>query len=146
MTPAQQKEFQWHCRFLRVAEEVATWSKDPDCKVGAILVEDRRILSTGYNGYPRGILDVYEDVDRDQKLAMTVHAEMNAILNAMHTTGATLYSTKDPCVECCKAIIQAGLASVVLPGAQEPHTRWEKSQSAGQLLLCEADVRIIRIN
>ena len=93
----------WDNRFINVANMVATWSKDPGTKVGAVLVSERRIIATGYNGFPQGIEDYpsrYDD--RETKLALTVHAEVNAILNAAKngakTENTTLYVTFPPCL------------------------------------------------
>src|ERR1700733_15498817 len=74
----------WHRHFLSIAEACALMSKDPSTKVGAVIVgPDREIRSTGFNGLPRGIDDTDERLsDRDTKLKLVVHAEMNAVLNA----------------------------------------------------------------
>ena len=87
----------WVKRFFRLANEVATWSKDPSTKVGAVIVgENKQIISQGYNGFPRGVDDTEERYNnREIKYKMVVHAEMNAILNALYNgssvKGATLY-------------------------------------------------------
>jgi len=136
----------WNRRFMALAAEVATWSKDPDCKVGALIVSpDRRVVATGYNGFPTGVPDRYEG-DKDEKNAITIHAELNAILNAKtDLAGFTLYSTKDPCLECCKAIIQAGIKQVVVPQQRQTSSNWAASQSAGALMLSNLDVLIVRL-
>jgi dCMP deaminase len=100
---------------MAVAEEVAKWSKDPSTKVGAVIFDSSgRILSTGYNGFPRGVYDHEERyLDRETKYKFVVHAELNAILNATQPlTGDYLYVTLSPCSECAKAIIQSGIVSV----------------------------------
>lgn len=135
----------WHRRFLDLALMVAGWSKDPECKVGAVLVNDRRIVATGYNGFPSGITDSYCGIDGDEKNAKTIHAELNALLNAGDRWASTLYCTKDPCLECSKAIIQAQVREIVLPPAYNATSKWEKSQSAGNLLMCEAGIKIVRL-
>src|SRR5690606_5617355 len=90
----------WDRRFLAVASVVASWSKDPGTKVGAVIADPakRRIVSTGYNGVPRNMEDVNLD-DRVSKLQRTIHAEMNAILNSCERLdGHTLYvSSLPPC-------------------------------------------------
>lgn len=135
----------WDERFIRIAFEVATWSKDPGTKVGAVLVSDRRIIATGYNGFPQGIADLdcrYKD--RDTKLGLTVHAEVNAILNAAKngapTAGSTLYVTFPPCVSCSTAVIQAGVKRVVRPHLSTAPERWVDSFARGGNLLVEAGV------
>lgn len=107
----------WDSRFFNLAKEVATWSKDPDCKVGVLIVStDRRLFTSGYNGLPQGVKDDKRLTVKHTKNCLTVHAELNAILNARRDlTGWTLYATKPPCVECAKAIIQAGIVNVYCP-------------------------------
>ena len=128
-----------------MAHAAAEWSKDPGTKVGAVLVQDRRIIATGYNGFPAGIPDNPERyADRETKLALTVHAEINAILNAANagasTRGATLYVTFPPCVNCACAIVQAGIESVVCPTVEDQPERWRDSFRRGQAVLEEAGV------
>ena len=135
----------WDDRFMRIADEVASWSKDPGTKVGAVLVRDRRILATGYNGFPLGIADTDERYnDRPTKLNLTVHAEINSILNAAKngatTKGSTLYVTFPPCVHCSSAVIQAGVKRVVCPAIETTPERWHESFRNGANLLGEAGI------
>ncbi len=140
----------WDYRFDRlVHQEVADWSKDPDEQVGALLVSpDRRLVSWGYNGFPRGIEDDEERLaDTVTKNRITVHAEMNALLNAtVDVRGWTLYVTKFPCCSkgCAQAIIQKGLLRVLAP---EPviGSRWYMDQLAAQDLLKEAGVEVLHV-
>ena len=86
----------WDQRFLHAARMFAGWSKDPSTKVGAVAVRDRRILVQGYNGLPSGITDSDSRLkNRDTRLAMTVHAEMNCVSfaarNGVCLAGATMY-------------------------------------------------------
>lgn len=108
----------WDYRFMKQAETVATWSKDPDCTVGCVIVSpDKNEFATGYNGFPKGIEDsTIRLANKDLKLALTVHAELNAILNARRNlSGWTLYCTKPLCTQCALAVIQAGIVEVVCP-------------------------------
>jgi len=137
----------WDERFIRIAYEVASWSKDPGTKVGAVLVSDRRIIATGYNGFPQNISDFparYDD--RETKLALTVHAEVNSILNAAkngaQTNASTLYVTFPPCVSCSSAVIQAGVTRVVRPHLSTAPERWIDSFSRGGRLMVEAGVLV----
>ena len=137
----------WDDRFITIAHNVATWSKDPGTKVGAVLVIDRRIIATGYNGFPHQIsdnLDRYEN--RELKLAYTVHAEVNSILNAAkngaRTDGSTLYVTFPPCVSCSTSVIQAGITQVVCPDLTTAPQRWIESFKMGNNLLHEAGVKV----
>jgi dCMP deaminase len=138
----------WDERFVRIAQEVASWSKDPGTKVGAVLVSNKRILATGYNGFPSGISDTLERyLDREVKLAYTVHAEVNALLNAAKngapTESSTLYTTFHPCVNCAAAVIQGGISRVVSPSVRSaPERWWDSFTRAGDLLL-EAGVEVI---
>ena len=138
----------WDRRFLRIAEEVRLWSKDPGTKVGCVLVNDRRILSTGYNGFPALIADdLSRYINRDYKLSVTVHAEKNAILNAAKNgtkvEGSTLYVTFPPCSQCAAAIIQAGVAQVVCPNPISAPERWIQSFLEASDLFCEAGVKVL---
>lgn len=110
----------WDKRFLDQAAQVATWSKDPSSRLGAVAVLDRRIVATGYNGFPEGFPDDEELYnDRDTKLKYVVHAEENAIYNAarygVSLKGATLYVDGiATCSKCAKAVIQSGVKRVVM--------------------------------
>ena len=125
----------WDERYLRLAKEVSTWSKDPSTKVGAIAVLDGSVLAQGYNGFPKGINDDATKLNnREIKYKYTVHAEMNCIFNAAQNGvslyGSTLYIYPLPaCHECAKGIIQAGVVRVVSPVFENEFTqkRWEQS-------------------
>jgi len=108
----------WDDYFYEIAEVVAKKSKDKP-KVGAVIVreEDHILLSTGYNGPPRKVLDLERRLaGKKTKLSWICHAEMNAIFNAVRSgaalLGGKIYVTKFPCVMCAGAIIQAGLVGV----------------------------------
>jgi len=112
------KSRSWDWYFLDIAELVATRSKDKSSQVGAVIVKDRSILTTGYNGFPRGCNDqIQERHDRPMKYIWTIHSEENAIFNAARmgssVEGATIYVTHGPCSECAKAIVQSGIVEVV---------------------------------
>ena len=93
----------WKQRFLRLAIEVSSWSKDPKGGVGAVLVDQRkRVIGLGFNGFPDRIAD-REDLltDKAAKLPRMIHAEMNAVLNATRSVqGAAMFTTLTPCAEC----------------------------------------------
>jgi dCMP deaminase len=111
----------WDNYFLDIAEATATRCKDESQQVGAVLVRDRQLLATGYNGFPAGVNDsVPERHERPAKYMWTVHAEINAILQAgkhgVSTAGASIYVTPlSPCLGCAKAIVQAGIKEIVCP-------------------------------
>lgn len=111
----------WDEYFMGVALLAAMRSKDPGTQVGACIVNaDKKILSTGYNGFPTGISDdnfpwAREGEFLETKYPYVCHAELNAILNQPGTSlqGCSIYVALFPCNECCKAIIQAGISEVV---------------------------------
>lgn len=109
----------WDEYFMGVAILAAKRSKDPNTQVGACIVNKaKRILSTGYNGFPYGCSDdtfSWEREGEDTKYKYVVHAELNAILNAHGKSleGARLYVDLFPCNECAKAIIQSGISEIV---------------------------------
>ena len=109
----------WDEYFMGIAMLAARRSKDPSTQVGACIVSpDNIIISTGYNGMPKGCSDDEFPWDRtgeETKYPYVVHAELNAILNAngRDLRGSRLYVALFPCNECAKAIIQSGVAEVV---------------------------------
>lgn len=119
----------WDHRFLALARHIATWSKDPSTRVGAVIVdEDKRIVSSGYNGFPKGMLDeAHLYADRDFKYEHIVHGEMNAVIFARRNlSGCTLYTVPFmPCSRCASMIIQTGITRVVAPKSDNP--RWKES-------------------
>lgn len=140
----------WDLRFMEMAELVATWSRDPGTKVGCVLVDERRIISTGYNGLPQGIADLSDRLtDREWKLNVTVHAEVNAIINAgkhgARTEHSTLYTTFPPCSNCSSSIIQAGVSRVVTKSYDSAPIRWADNFLLGKSLLGEAGIHITEL-
>jgi dCMP deaminase len=137
----------WDLYFLEIAQLVATRSKDPSSQVGAVIVRKRNIISTGYNGFPRGVNDnVPERYERPAKYKWTIHGEENAILNASRNgtavEGATLYVTPfAPCVECAKAIVQSGIIEVVVD-ARVDNPRWTESFAEANEILKAARVLV----
>ena len=123
----------WDERMMGMAKLVSTWSScyKVNRKVGAVIVKDKRILTTGYNGAGSGISSC---VDRGyclreqmnipsgtrHEICYAVHAEQNAIIQAaklgVSVQGATLYCTHQPCSICAKMIINAGIVRVVYKG------------------------------
>ena len=107
----------WDHTFLL---EALSWSKrshDPDTKCGCVLVRDKRILSTGYNGFIRNIDDSMLPNQRPFKYDFMLHAEFNAICNCarngVSSLGATAYITTKPCVQCFQMLWQAGINRIV---------------------------------
>jgi dCMP deaminase len=137
----------WGNRYISLAKEVSTWSKDPSRKIGAVAVGDKgQILAQGYNGFPRGILDSADRYnDRVVKYKYVVHAEMNVIYNAtfngVSLDGARLFVFGLPvCSECAKGIIQVGIKSVTIYTEEEVPEIWTDSWSTTQSMFKEANV------
>jgi dCMP deaminase len=107
----------WEQYWLEMAVTAGRKSKDPKCRVGAVIVRDDLVLSTGFNGFARQVFDDPALLrDPDEKLKWICHAEQNAIHNAarlgVRLEGATIFVTKFPCLACCNAIIQAGIREI----------------------------------
>lgn len=143
-------EISWHELFMRQVYVVARKSKDPRTKIGAVLVKDNRIIATGYNGFPSGVLDLKIRYDqREVKYQYVVHGEHNAILSCarigVSSVGSSLYTQGYPCNECCKAIIQGGVSEVIIhkqwPVMSSP--KWKESHIISCNMLSEAQVRVI---
>ena len=110
----------WDQYFMAMAHLAAFRSQDPNTQVGAVIVNpDNRVVGMGYNGFPRGCSDLSYSWEREgeeleTKYPYVVHAELNAILNStQNLKGCTLYVSLFPCNECAKAIIQAGITTVI---------------------------------
>lgn len=146
-TDTHERTLKWHRRFMKLAATVAEWSKDPSTRVGTVIVdrESKRVLSLGYNGFPRGMNDSAERyADRDIKLALVVHGEANALVQAhMSVSGAVLYTTKFPCSACAKLIAQAGIDEVVV-FTQDPTdasvSRWAADAEWSRMIFRESGV------
>jgi dCMP deaminase len=140
----------WDQRFLVIASHVAGWSKDPSTKVGAVAVRDRRILATGFNGLPVGVADSETRLmNRDIRLSMTTHAEMNCIAyaarNGVCLAGATMYVWPlMTCATCAAMLIQADITKIVVPDFVEP-LRWQESFGLAREMFIEAGVAVHRI-
>ena len=118
----------WDQRFMELTEQVGSWASCIRRKVGAVIVREKRVMTTGYNGAPAGISSCIERGEclrqkmniasgTRAELCYAAHAEQNAIIQAarygVNISGATLYCTHQPCVICAKMIINAGITRVV---------------------------------
>lgn len=133
----------WDLRFLRLAEHVASWSKDPSTKVGAVIVDNRRIVSLGFNGFPARVEDSEERLNnRDLKYRMVVHAEANAIIHARSSLqNCVLYTYPFmPCPVCAGQIIQSGISFVVAPYSDNP--RWAEQFEITKEMFREAGIAL----
>lgn len=134
----------WDLRRIRLALEVASWSKDPSTQVGAVLVgSNPGEVSLGYNGFPPGIRDTPERLaDRALRLALTQHAERNVLDNCrFNTSGSTLYVTFFPCSECAKSLATKGVERIVTP---EPSTRepWATDSSISLIVFDDKGIQV----
>ena len=118
----------WDHRFMEMARLVATWASCNRRKIGAVIVKDKRVMTTGYNGAPAGVKTCVERGEcprqkmgipsgQRHELCYAVHAEQNAIIQAaklgVNIDGATLYCTHQPCILCAKMIVNSGINRVV---------------------------------
>ena len=134
----------WDYRFLDLAKFISGWSKDPSTKVGAVIVDkNNRIVSVGYNGFPKHIEDNDRLKERDTKYNIIVHGEINAILFANKSVeGCTLYTYPFmPCPRCAGLIIQSGISRVV--SFVNKIDRWEKDFELSRELFHESDVECV---
>lgn len=141
----------WHVRFIELAMHIAKWSKDPSTQVGAVIVDsERRVVSVGYNGFPRGVDDTDTRLNNKQvKLQMVKHAEENAIFNSVQRPNdCILYVTHHPCASCAGSIIQSGIKYVVVPNPDSNFAfanRWRDSIDLARSMFKEAKVGVIEL-
>ena len=138
----------WDEYFLGVAMLAARRSKDPSTQVGACIVSpDNIIISTGYNGMPKGCSDdefPWEREGEETKYPYVVHAELNAILNSngRNLRGSRIYVALFPCNECAKAIIQSGIKEIIYLSDKYAHT---PTTIASKRMLDAAGVRYTQL-
>lgn len=139
----------WDEYFMRQVYHIASKSKDPRTRVGAVLVRDNQPINSGYNGFPRRVLDLAERYNNQElKYRFISHAENNAVLTAAKrgvcTDGCTLYTLGMPCEICTIALLQGGIREVVYHKQWPyPHLhKWEDSMKISTIMLQEADVKV----
>jgi len=132
----------WELRYLEMAKLVSTWSKDPSTKVGSVIVDsDNTVISVGFNGLPRRIQDTDQRLNnRDIKLKMIIHAEINAIITAKRPlTGTTIYTYPFmSCSQCAGLIIQSGICRHI--SYKTNNERWKDSFDLALEMFDEARV------
>lgn len=140
----------WDEYFMGLAHLSALRSKDPNTQVGAAIVdENHRVVSVGYNGFPTGVSDDEFPWSREggvltSKYAFVVHAELNAILNSQRRVrGCTIYVSLFPCNECAKAIIQSGIKKIVY---ESDKYNGVDTNIASKRMLKAAGVELVRIS
>lgn len=136
----------WTSYFMDMAALVASASKDPNTKVGCVVVsEDKVVVATGYNGLPRGVTDDPARMERPAKYLWTSHAEENAVAQAARVgaklKGGTAYVTHHPCSRCARSLIQAGITTVIVG---DGHTSMPLEEfDVASIMFKEAGVEVI---
>ena len=141
----------WDQRFMELTHSIASWSScyQPNRKIGACIVKNKRILTTGYNGAPAGIKSCVERGEclrrklgipsgTRHELCYAVHAEQNAIIQAarygINITGASIYVNTQPCVVCAKMLINAGIEEIVYQNPYPDELAMSMLEEAGMKL------------
>ena len=134
----------WDMRFLSLASLVASWSKNPRTKVGAVIVDKQhRVISLGYNGYPFNIEDTIVSADREEKLLKVIHAEENALLfRDSSVIGCKIYITHPPCPNCTSKILQVGISEIITIEASKEHLdKWGDKHKITLSMINEANIK-----
>jgi dCMP deaminase len=147
-SPNRESGADWDSRFMKIAREVSSWSKDLSRKVGCVIVGPKNeIRAMGYNGFPRGVNDAEEyRHQRPMKYKWTEHAERNAIYNAARVgiplEGCRMYLPWFPCMDCARAIVQTGIAELICiePNLSDP--QWGVDFAEVPRLLEESGVAV----
>lgn len=150
MTPSTK----WDYRFMDLAEHIAQWSKDPRTRLGCVIVGSKKeIVSTGFNGIPRGLDDDApnrSDHESGEKYHWYEHAERNALYNALlcnrSVEGCTLYVTRNPCPDCARGIIQSGIKEVVIKSTDPQWAKkWNSDFSLAMMQEAGVSVRFLPV-
>ena len=143
---------EWTEYFLNIAEQVKRKSKDQSTQIGAVIVgEDKEVLSTGYNSFPRGLDDsLPERQERPEKYFWMEHEERNSIYNAarigVSLKNSTIYLTSGlPCMDCARGIVNSGIKTVYCKQicTTKNKDKWDESQKKSLELLRECDIDVI---
>jgi len=137
----------WDQRFLNLAQHIATWSKDPSTQVGAVIADDKHLISLGFNGFAPGVVDCEDRyANREMKYKMIIHGEVNAMHSAERSIrGCTLYTWPFmPCPVCAAQVIRRGIGRVVAPYSDNP--RWREDFEISKTQFREAGVILDLIN
>ena len=140
----------WDQLYMTMAHLIARKSKDTSTKTGSVIVDQQnRVVSLGYNGFPRGVDDsIDERYQRPTKYFYTEHSERNSIFNARRDLeGCKIYVTWQPCCDCARALIQVGIKEVIVHEEFDNidmDSRWDASTEAANTMLEEAGVEVRR--
>lgn len=143
----------WVRKHFLMAAMVSCYSKDNSTKCGAVIVRpDNSVASTGYNGFPRGVEEKPERLERPAKYLFTEHAERNAIYNCGDPSleGYSLFVFAHPnnlfiCSDCSRAIIQEGITEIYAPLETDIVEHWGDSCAASKIMLQESGVEIFHV-
>ncbi len=146
---SKDKQLSWDEYFAQLTVLTSQKSEDESTKCGAVIVTaTNEIVSTGYNGFPRGIKNIPLRQERPIKYKYMEHAERNAVYNCarngVSTVGAIMYITGRPCTDCSRAIIQCGIKEIVVLTNQRTdfNVRWKEDFDLAEEMLKEANVQI----
>lgn len=141
----EQKQLEWDRYFMKIAETVATKSKDPSSKMGCVIVdENKRVVSLGYNGMVQGADEARMTLsERPMKYYFAIHSEMNALIFAKRDlAGCTVYNKVATCENCLKYCLQAGIKRFVY---EELRVHSHETDAAHSMTNIETDEAIIRL-
>ena len=142
-----ESEKKWNQRFMELAEHVASWSKDPSTKVGAVIVSGKEVLSLGYNGFAPRTPDRESYLNnRDEKYPRVIHAEVNAILRLdkrfRPPQPLQMFVTHLPCSSCASIIIAAGITEVIAKRPSKDMLKRWPGMNKTEILFGEARVQL----
>ncbi len=147
----------WQELFMRHAYLISSKSKDTRTKIGAVLVRDKHVISEGFNGIPIHVCDtVAERYERPEKYFWFEHAERNSVFvcarYGVRTEGAFMFTQGIPCSDCTRALIQAGVAGLIVHKQWEDYEqkfyreKWEESGKRSNQMLAEAHILVRRFD
>jgi len=142
----------WDIRFMKLAFETASWSKDLRTKVGSVIVRDKNPISMGFNGLPVNCNDeIKERFEPPQKYLWTIHSEANSLVQAAKhghkTEGCTMYVTLFPCANCAGLIVNAGIKKIFCENKPDfSNERWGENWKVSLTILTEGNVEIEYLN
>ena len=137
----------WDIRFINLAKEISSWSKDPSRQIGAVIVnQNKHVVGMGYNGFPSGIADKEKRLkNKELKRAISLHAEESAILNAKcDLDNCKIYVYGLPCCShCASMIIQSGIKEVYYQLSEKGESEhWKQNTDLAKSLFKEAKVKV----
>jgi dCMP deaminase len=142
----------WDLRFMKLAIEAASWSKDLRTKVGSAIVRNKSVISIGFNGLPVNCNDeIKERFEPPQKYMWTIHSEANSLIQAaklgQKTEGCVMYITLFPCANCAGLIVNAGIIKIICENKPNFNDeRWGENWKIAETILNEGGVKIEYIN